>query len=206
VTRKTDELGLNPAKNVFDFAPVFLYKETILIENSMPDFLNTILDQRRRDVADAMAHIPLASLRARAESTRATRRSFAARLQSAGPVGIIAEIKRASPSKGDLAPDLDPAALARAYEAGGASCLSILTEPHFFKGSPADLATARAACALPVLRKDFLFCDYQLVESAAMGADCLTADIAPKESACNIRTGSFDVVQRAQHPIWASQR
>ncbi len=139
----------------------------------MTDFLSKLVDQRRRDVADAMARVPLAGLRSRAEAARADRRPFAARLQNAGPVGIIAEIKRASPSKGDLAPDLDPAALARAYEAGGAACLSVLTEPHFFKGSPADLAAARAACRLPVLRKDFLFCDYQLYESAAMGADAV---------------------------------
>lgn len=139
----------------------------------MPDFLKTILEQRRRDVADAMLRVPLAGLRAQAASARPDRRPFAARLQAAGPVGIIAEIKRASPSKGDLAPHLNPAALARAYEAGGAACLSVLTEPHFFKGSPTDLLAARAAVSLPVLRKDFLFCDYQLYESAALGADAI---------------------------------
>jgi indole-3-glycerol phosphate synthase len=139
----------------------------------MTDFLKTILEQRRHDVAEAEIRFPLDKLLVQAKTKRFERRPFAARLFSAGPVGIIAEIKRASPSKGDLAPDLDPATLARAYEAGGAACLSVLTEPHFFKGSPADLIAARAACSLPVLRKDFLFCDYQLYESAAMGADAV---------------------------------
>jgi indole-3-glycerol phosphate synthase len=139
----------------------------------MSTFLDTILEQRRRDVAAAMAAVPIKALQAAAEAARAGRRSFAAALQSPDPVGIVAEIKRASPSKGDLAPELDPAALARAFERGGAAALSVLTEPHYFKGSPDDLTAARAAVRLPVLRKDFLFCDYQLHESAAMGADAV---------------------------------
>ncbi len=139
----------------------------------MSNFLETILAQRRRDVAAAQSATPLAALRPLAEAARAGRRPFADRLRSAEGVSIIAEIKRASPSKGDLAPNLDPAAMARAYEAGGAACLSVLTEPRFFKGALADLAAARAACHLPVLRKDFLFCDYQVVESAAAGADAV---------------------------------
>jgi indole-3-glycerol phosphate synthase len=139
----------------------------------MADFLNTILNQRRNDVAEAKAAEPLATLKPRAEAARAGRRSFAAALRNPEPVGIVAEIKRASPSKGDLAPDLDPALLARAFKAGGAAALSVLTEPRFFKGSVADLTAARGAVRLPVLRKDFLFDDYQIVESAAMGADAV---------------------------------
>ncbi len=139
----------------------------------MADFLQTIMDSRRLDVAEAKAVLPLAGLRARAEEARAGRRSFAAALRKPEPIGIVAEIKRASPSKGDLAPDINPATLARAFEVGGAAALSVLTEPHYFKGSAADLTAARGAVKLPVLRKDFLFDDYQIVESAAMGADAV---------------------------------
>ncbi len=139
----------------------------------MSTVLDTILAQRRRDADADQAAAPLAALRPRAEAARAGRRPFAARLLRADGVAIIAEIKRASPSKGDMALGLDPAATARAYETGGAACLSVLTEPRFFKGSLDDLAAARAACRLPVLRKDFLFRDYQIVESAAAGADAV---------------------------------
>jgi len=138
------------------------------------DILNRIVAARVEDVAAAERAVPLARLRAAAEA-RSDHRPFAAALARPGPggVNVIAEIKRASPSKGAIRADLDPAALARAYAAGGAAALSVLTEPRFFRGSADDLRSARAACALPVLRKDFLFCDYQLYESAAMGADAV---------------------------------
>jgi indole-3-glycerol phosphate synthase len=138
------------------------------------DILNRIVAARKEEVAAAERAVPLARLRAAAEA-RADRRPFAAALERPGPAGVnvIAEIKRASPSKGLIRGDLDPAALARAYAAGGAAALSVLTEGRFFHGSTDDLRRARAACALPVLRKDFLFCDYQLYESAAMGADAV---------------------------------
>ncbi len=137
----------------------------------MPDFLQRIVAHKRQEIEAAKARIPLAQLRACA-AVRRDRRDFAAALDMPG-VRVIAEIKRASPSKGDLYPDLDPVALAHAYEAGGAAALSVLTERAFFKGSPEDLQAARRAVSLPVLRKDFILDDYQLAESAAMGADAI---------------------------------
>lgn len=92
---------------------------------------------------------------------------------SSGDLAVISEVKRRSPSKGDLFPDLDPAALARDYEAGGAACLSVLTDVEFFGGSADDLAAARAACALPVLRKDFTVSARDVCDARLMGADCV---------------------------------
>jgi indole-3-glycerol phosphate synthase len=118
--------------------------------------------------------VPLSRLREAAEARRDIRPFFDA-LQSPGPTGVnvIAEVKRASPSKGVIRGYLDPAGLAAAYAAGGACAISVLTEKRFFLGSREDLQQARAACELPVLRKDFIFCDYQLYEAAAMGADAV---------------------------------
>jgi indole-3-glycerol phosphate synthase len=137
----------------------------------MNDFLSTILAAKKEEVRRAAAAVPMEEIQARADA-RTDLRSFSAALD-AGGVRIIAEIKRASPSKGILHPDIDPAGFARAYEAGGAAALSVLTDAPFFKGSPADLQTARAACRLPVLRKDFVLEPYQVVESKAMGADAV---------------------------------
>ena len=137
----------------------------------MPDFLESIVAATHRRVAAAASREPLAALRARAEASR-ERRGFAAALAAPG-VRVVAEIKRASPSRGDIRAGLDPAATARAYEAGGAAALSVLTEPDFFRGSENDLQAARAATRLPVLRKDFILAEYQVCETAAMGADAL---------------------------------
>ena len=134
-------------------------------------FLDKILAAKRAEIATAESHTPLATLKTLA--SRCTDfRDFTASLNTPG-IRIIAEIKRASPSLGDIAPDLSPAALARAYTTGGAAALSILTEPAFFKGSATDLQQARAATTLPVLRKDFIIAPYQVYETAAMGADAM---------------------------------
>jgi indole-3-glycerol phosphate synthase len=136
--------------------------------------LDRIVERKRQIVASAQKERPLSELEGRIRE-RSDPRGFAARLSAPGPRGanIIAEIKRASPSKGPIRPDLDPAGLARAYEAGGAACLSVLTDGPFFMGSPQDLVQARTASTLPVLRKEFIISSYQVYESAAMGADAV---------------------------------
>jgi indole-3-glycerol phosphate synthase len=100
-------------------------------------------------------------------------RGFRSALEASESLAVISEIKRRSPSKGDLNPDLDPALMAKTYEAGGAACLSVLTDGEFFGGSVADLQAARAACALPVLRKDFTVSPFDVADARLMGADCL---------------------------------
>jgi indole-3-glycerol phosphate synthase len=122
----------------------------------------------------------------RAAQAAPTARGFRAALAGTEGLAVIAEVKRRSPSKGDLAAGLDPAALARDYAAGGASCLSVLTDREFFGGSPEDLAQARAACSLPVLRKDFTVCEHDVCDARLMGADCvllIAAALTPVELA-----------------------
>lgn len=139
-------------------------------------FLDRILEQKRKDVAAAASRTPETELRHRAEQRSPGEfRPLAERLTRPGPQGanIIAEIKRASPSKGTIRSDLDPERQAAAYEAGGAAAVSVLTEPHFFQGGDDDLMRARAAVSLPVLRKDFIVSTYQIYESAVMGADAV---------------------------------
>ena len=133
--------------------------------------LGDIMAARRRQLDAAQARLPLEHLQ-RAAQSRAERRDFAAAL-SGGPLRIIAELKHASPSRGILRREYRCDALARGYEAAGASALSVLTEERYFLGSLADLETARAAVRLPVLRKDFILDGYQVYESVAAGADAL---------------------------------
>ena len=141
----------------------------------MSDILTRILTTKQQEVAAAQAALPLAELRARA-ADMPTPRGFVQAMSdqhSQGRAALIAEIKKASPSKGLIRPDFHPEQLARAYEAAGAACLSVLTDEPYFQGSAGYLKTARAAVSLPVLRKDFMVSAYQIHQSRAMGADAV---------------------------------
>jgi indole-3-glycerol phosphate synthase len=131
--------------------------------------LERILAVKRDEVAAAKRKLPQTELEQR---TFRPLRDFVGALRARKPA-VIAEIKRASPSKGVLRADFDPAAIARSYEKGGAACMSVLTDREFFQGAPEHLEAARAACALPALRKDFIIDPYQVYESRALGADCI---------------------------------
>ncbi len=139
------------------------------------DILNKIVAVKRDEVAAAKGKVPFAQMRADAES-RVLTRDFEGALRrkiAAGQPAVIAEIKKASPSKGVLRADFIPADIAQSYAEFGAACLSVLTDRDFFQGQPDYLKQARASCDLPVLRKDFMVDAYQVYESRAMGADCI---------------------------------
>jgi indole-3-glycerol phosphate synthase len=162
----------------------------------MTDILQRILTTKRDEVEAARAAIPLAQLHERVRAAAAPR-DFEGALHAriaAGRPAVIAEIKKASPSKGVLRADFDPASIARSYATHGAACLSVLTDVRYFQGAPEFLREARAACELPVLRKDFIVDEYQIVESRSWGADAILLIVAALDAP---RLRDFEAAARA---------
>lgn len=150
---------------------------------SLPSVLDKIVARKIEEVAERRARVSLAELEALAKQADAPR-GFAQALRdrvARREAAVIAEVKKASPSKGIIRERFMPAEIARSYEAGGAACLSVLTDIDFFQGADAYLQQARAACSLPVIRKDFMIDPYQIVEARALGADCVLLIVANLE-------------------------
>ncbi len=167
---ETSSLSLLPAATIVN-------KE---MKSETPDVLKKILARKAEEIAAACEMESLRALSQRA-SAASPSRGFVDKLKKRvanGDPAVIAEIKKASPSKGVIREDFDPVAIARSYEAGGAACLSVLTDADFFQGSSQYLKLAREACELPVIRKDFIVDPYQVYEARAMGADCVLLIVA----------------------------
>jgi len=150
------------------------------MNKNTPDVLKKILQRKVVEIADACDAEGLSEISQRAASASAPR-GFLSAMQSkisAGESAVIAEVKKASPSKGVLRADFDPVEIAKSYQDGGAACLSVLTDKDFFQGSTEYLQAARSACELPVIRKDFIIDQYQVYEARAMGADCILLIVA----------------------------
>ncbi len=160
------------------------------------DILQKIVAVKRDEVAAAVGRLPLAAVRADAES-RVLTRDFVGAVRTkiaAGQAAVIAEVKKASPSKGILRADFEPADIAQSYAEHGAACLSLLTDRQFFQGSVDYLKQARASCALPVLRKDFMVDAYQVYESRVIGADCILLIAAILDDA---QMADFEAIARS---------
>ena len=150
-----------------------------------PDILKKILTRKRQEITERSASVNIQDLKARIQSVPPAR-GFTKAIETTikqGNPAVIAEIKKASPSKGVIREDFDPVAIAQSYEKGGAACLSVLTDVDFFQGSDAYLQQVREACALPVIRKDFIIDSYQVYESRSIGADCILLIVAALDDA-----------------------
>jgi indole-3-glycerol phosphate synthase len=159
-------------------------------DRRVPDLLRTIVAATQKITETRRAHEPVSALERRAAAQNPRGSRFEAALGMAGRVNVIAECKRRSPSRGVLAAQYDPVAIARQYEAGGAAAISVLTEPTFFDGALAHLTAVRDAVELPLLRKDFVVDDYQLVEARAAGADAVLLIVAALEQSELVRLQS----------------
>lgn len=150
-----------------------------------PDILNKILARKAQEIAERKAQVSQAELEKRLSAASPVRgfvKALQAKMAQQQPA-VIAEIKKASPSKGVIRENFNPAEIARQYQQGGAACLSVLTDVDFFQGADEYLIAARAACALPVIRKDFIIDPYQVIEARVMGADCILLIVAALDQA-----------------------
>lgn len=165
---------------------------------TVPTVLQKILARKAEEVAERRARVSFAELEAQARAADAPRGFAAALLAQAArkQPAVIAEVKKASPSKGVLRENFQPAEIARSYEEGGATCLSVLTDIDFFQGADAYLQQARAACSLPVIRKDFMIDPYQVVEARAIGADCILLIVSALD---DVRMAELAAVAKEQN-------